>query len=113
MPFPWKKKNNTLEIKVANSWANRLIGDEQEPEDCELAEPELWFTGMQERGVRMGGYNLETKGRGLKDLPDWLLNDEPRPSQGSYTFISWRFYDKSAPLLPSGLLGPVEIISEQ
>lgn len=107
-----KEKDNRLQVHVANTWVNRLIGDEQEPEDCELAGPDLWFSSMQEQGVRMAGYNKETIGRGLKDLPDWLLDDLPRPSRGRYTFTSWRYYDKSAPLYPSGLLGPVIIIQE-
>jgi hypothetical protein len=107
-----KKKGNQLQIKVSNTWVNRLIGDEQEPEDCEIAGPDLWFTSIQENGQRMGGYNAETKGRGLKDLPGWLLDDQPRPSRGRYTFTSWRYYDKDAPLLPSGLFGPVRIFIE-
>jgi hypothetical protein len=32
-----KTKNNQLIIEVTNVWANRLIGDEQEPNDCEWA----------------------------------------------------------------------------
>jgi len=103
-----KESGNILEIKVANTWVNRLIGDEQEPEDCDIVGPDLWFLG----GDRMGGYDEKTKGRGLKDLPDWLMHDQPRPSQGRYTFTSWRYYDHSAPLLPSGLIGPVRIITE-
>src|SRR5690606_29175512 len=31
-----KAENNRLRIEVANSWVNRLVGDEQEPEDSEL-----------------------------------------------------------------------------
>ncbi len=34
-----RERGNELEIEVANVWANRLIGDEQEPPDCEWAFP--------------------------------------------------------------------------
>ncbi|MEC5145076.1 glycosyl hydrolase [Chitinophaga sp. 212800010-3] len=75
-----KEKNNQLEITVANRWPNRLIGDEQRPDD----------------GIRNGQW------------PDWLLKNEPRNS-GRFTFSTWKFYTKDSPLLPSGLHGPVVI----
>jgi hypothetical protein len=53
---------NTIEIKVINGWANRIIGDRQ---------PNVTKT---------------------------------------YTFTSPKFYKADAPLLPSGLLGPVQIV---
>lgn len=85
---PWKvditdiilQKNNQLEITVANLWPNRLIGDEQLPDD----------------GIRDGRW------------PEWLLKGEKRTS-GRYTFTTNRYYKKGAPLLKSGLLGPVTI----
>jgi hypothetical protein len=97
---------NLLEIEVVNTWVNRLIGDEQQPEDCDL-EP-----GNQ-TGDRKGSYDIQITSRGLKDLPDWLLHRQPRPSQGRLTFTSWRFYDQSAPLAPSGLLGPVQLLTSE
>ena len=85
---PWKidithvlrEKNNLLEIEVANLWPNRLIGDEQLPDD------------------------------GIKDdqWPAWLLNNQPRTS-GRFTFTTFKHYQKDAPLFPSGLIGPVTI----
>ncbi len=99
-----KKQGNELTIEVVNTWVNRLIGDEQEPEDCELIE---WNPNTN----RKGSYDLHVGSRGLKDLPDWVVNGDKRPSSGRYTFTTWRFYDKNAPLRPSGLLGPVKIIS--
>lgn len=76
-----KQGENELEIVVANLWANRLIGDEQFPDD------------------------------GVKDhkWPQWLLNGQARPSQ-RYTFTTHHFYKKDSPLLKSGLIGPVKIL---
>ena len=82
-----KPKDNHLEIEVANLWPNRLIGDEQLPSDAEYG-----------------------KDGNLVRMPDWLQKKEPRPSPGRYTFATWQFFKKDSPLLPSGLLGPVQIV---
>ncbi|MHC4402341.1 MAG: glycosyl hydrolase [Planctomycetota bacterium] len=97
-----KAAGNRLEITVVNTWVNRLIGDEREPDDSELV---LW-----DPPTRKGGYARHIPGRGLKDLPDWVLRGTARPSAGRYTFSSWRYYPKDAPLQPSGLLGPVTVL---
>jgi hypothetical protein len=99
-----QEKANALEIAVVNTWINRLIGDEQEPEDCELEPGNL-------TGDRKGSYHKDVPSRGLKDLPDWFVNRRPRPSAGRFTFTTWRYYDQSAPLQPSGLLGPVRLLA--
>ena len=83
-----KPEGNRLEIKVSNLWPNRLIGDEREPPDAEYA-----------------------RGGNLARWPDWLLKGEPRPSPGRLTFSTWKHYDQDSPLLPSGLLGPVRLLS--
>ena len=83
-----KPGTNTLEIAVANTWANRLIGDEQEPADVEWGE-------QKPNGSRLVAY------------PDWLVKGQPRPSQGRKTFSTWNYFTKESPLLPAGLLGPV------
>ncbi|MDN3581415.1 glycosyl hydrolase [Mucilaginibacter flavus] len=88
-----KNKANQLVIEVTNVWANRLIGDEQEPADCE------WLPGHRE-------------GRFLKEFPDWFLNNTPRPSKGRFCFTTWNYFDKNSPLLPSGLMGPVRITQQ-
>jgi hypothetical protein len=77
-----KRKGNHLEIDVANLWPNRLIGDEQYPDD----------------GVKNGQW------------PEWLREGKERTS-GRYTFTTHRFYRKDSPLLKSGLIGPVKIMS--
>jgi hypothetical protein len=87
-----RTQGNQLEIEVANVWANRLIGDEHEPPDCE------WIPG--ERGL----------GGSLKEFPDWFLNKQPRPSKSRYCFTTWNYFTKDSPLIPSGLLGPVRLL---
>jgi hypothetical protein len=81
---------NQLEIHVTNLWVNRLIGDENLPDDVEWAPAE------------------RNRGQALKAWPEWLLKNQPRPS-GRIAFSTWKFYSKGDPLLPSGLLGPVTL----
>lgn len=85
---------NLLEVEVTNTWANRLIGDEQEPPDCE------WLPGH----MGNGGF--------LKRFPDWFVKGEPRPSKGRYCFTTWNYFTRTSPLAPSGLLGPVRLLAE-
>jgi hypothetical protein len=79
--------DNILEIEVVNLWVNRLIGDEQLPEDSE----------RNPNGT-------------LKAWPDWLRAGQPSPT-GRYTFSSWRLWKADDPLQDSGLLGPVTVHS--
>lgn len=79
---------NEMEIEVVNLWSNRMIGDEQLPEDSR------WQDGT------------------LLEWPDWFKEGKPSPS-GRYTFTSWRHYKKISPLVASGLIGPVTLSTVQ
>ena len=79
-----KSGQNRLEVKVTNLWPNRLIGDEQLPEDRE------W------------------DGKHLKAWPQWVLDGKPSPT-GRFTFTTWHHWYKDDQPLPSGLFGPVVI----
>jgi hypothetical protein len=89
-----KKGDNLLEILVTTNWANRLIGDEQEPVDFEWGD---------DRG--------ENLGRAMLAYPDWFINNQPRPSQNRKTFSVWYYYRKDSPLKPAGLVGPVRLVN--
>lgn len=91
-----KSKGNKLTISVTNVWANRLIGDEQEPDDC------TWLPAP-----------FKEDGKYLKEFPDWFLKKQPRPSKGRYTFTTWNYFTKDSPLISSGLLGPVRITADE
>lgn len=83
---------NVLVIEFTNVWANRLIGDEQEPADCVF----------EKAPYPVGGY--------LARFPDWFVKGEPRPFSGRECFVTWNYFTKTSPLVPSGLLGPVRLL---
>ena len=86
---PWRQDvtsylqegENQLEIRVANLWANRLIGDADKMED----------------------------GRIDGKWAPWL-NDGSGP-KNTFSFITRKYYSKEDQLLKSGLIGPVIIQS--
>ena len=75
-----------LAVKVTNLWPNRLIGDEQLPDDCEWKKADY--------------------GEAIVDIPAWVKAGKPSPT-GRITFTTWKHWHKTDELLPSGLLGPV------
>jgi hypothetical protein len=78
-----KTGENRLEIEVVNRWANRLIGDKQ-PADAAV--------------------------RTVECMPG-LLGGQTHKA-GRYTFSTNDPYNLQSPLLPSGLLGPVRLLTQ-
>jgi hypothetical protein len=80
---------NRLEVRVTNLWPNRMIGDEQLPED-----------------------SRRNPDGTLKAWPAWLQEGKPSPT-GRQTFTSWRLWKKGEALLESGLIGPVRLVATE
>lgn len=87
-----KEKENQLSIEITNVWANRLIGDEQQPADCDWTAAPMWG------------------GQVLTRIPDWVLKGKERPVEGRYCFTTWNYFSKDSQLISSGLLGPVTLL---
>lgn len=76
---------NELEVEATSLRPNRLVGDEQLPEDS----------------GRHGGGTLRSR-------PQRASDGDPCPT-GRVTFSSWRLWEKDEPLLKSGMIGPVTL----
>ena len=81
-----------LVVRVTNLWPNRLIGDDFKPEDCtfDSAAPLMQ--------------------RHLNGWPSFIRENRPSPS-GKVTFATWKHWTKDDAPLPSGLLGPVSLLT--
>jgi hypothetical protein len=90
-----RPESNRLEIQLVNQWPNRLIGDEQLPEDI----------GWRGQFDAHWGQGVDS----TKDWPQWLKEGKPSPA-GRIGFTTWRHHTKTTPLLPSGLIGPVKLV---
>lgn len=90
-----KPGKNHLEIQVTNLWVNRLIGDEQIPE---------------ENGLKYNQWNPQHGSELIygQALPAWFREGKPDPT-GRIAFSTNHPYSKESKLLPSGLLGPVQL----
>jgi len=86
---------NTLEVKVTNLWINRLIGDEQHPDDCKW-NSEKW---------------KKFDNKALAEWPEWFVKGKQRPVPQRITFTTWKHWNADDPLKPSGLIGPVTLQS--
>ena len=83
---------NELEIRVTSLWPNRMIGDAALPDDVP-------WNRERPRGAYPAAW------------PDWLVQGQPRPS-GRFAFCTRKdVYAKDDPLLPSGLMGPVRLLT--
>ena len=76
---------NHLVIEVTNLWINRMIGDQQLPEDSD-----------------------RSPAGNLIRWPQWLLDGKPSPT-GRLTFTTWQLWKKYDTLADSGLIGPVTL----
>lgn len=88
---------NTLALKITNTWWNRMVGDEQYPSDLKWGEKVLYAGN-------------DYKGYPLKEIPKWVWTGEQRPVKERITFSTWRFVEKDSPLQSAGLIGPVQLV---
>ncbi len=81
---------NKLEVRVTNLWPNRIIGDERQYPQ----KNNFWW-------ARDGSW------------PEWLDHPEKSNPTGRITFVIWPHWKAQDELLPSGLIGPVRLLTEE
>lgn len=87
---------NSLSIKVANRWPNRLIGDET-------------FSLDAKYNIFANKYGQRIPDALLAELPPWWNDPAKSTSRERQSFSTWRPYTRESPLLDSGLIGPVSL----
>ena len=91
-----RQAGNELTVEHANVWANRLVGDEQCPDDCR------WEAAPYPGGSL------------LLEYPGWFSRGmSARPQKGRACFATWKYFNAQSPLVPSGLMGPVSLVLEK
>ena len=93
---------NELEVRVTNAWTNRLVGDEQEPDDGVRSQELCSFREADHKEIKLG--------RPYVRFPDAVLNNTPRTVK-RYAFAAWNYDLSDADLKESGLLGPVAVLT--
>lgn len=89
---------NNLELRVANLWVNRLIGDLKSPDDSQ------WTNNK--------GTTVE--GMALQEIPRRVVEQTQESSIYGKTFVAWKWpHFEGKSLLPSGLIGPVRLVFER
>jgi len=84
-----KPGKNELEVRVTNTWINRLVGDAR------------MFPQKNEHWWSADG-----------EWPEWVIDSsKPNPS-GRIGFVTWPYWKATDKLVPSGLLGPVRLVTE-
>ncbi|TRD12079.1 glycoside hydrolase [Erythrobacter insulae] len=82
---------NVLEIEIANLWVNRLIGDAGLEDTSGFVVAEHWPNN---------------------NMVKWYSDNEPLPPGPRRTFSTQSFFKNDDPLVPSGLIGPVQLLRE-
>ncbi len=94
-----REGRNELEIEIANLWVNRLIGDAALPDTSGY---------IPEDNI---GYRPE-ENLPRRNMVDWYSSNEPPPPGPRRTFATHYFQKAGDPLIPSGLIGPVTITTQ-
>ena len=93
---------NDLEVRVTTLWPNRLIGDEELPEE------NAYGAAGGGGGGGGGGFGNQAA---IREIPAWFVEGKPKPLGQRIAFTTWRHWRKGATLLAAGLLGPVRVLT--